>query len=414
MRVLHVSHSLQAGGAARAASRLDAALNEHHINSLVLTPDGLYRSGKSIERAGSLSRARSQISKVAEIRLASAVLPNDQTHRTLGVLPSGLPKRIRSLQPSVINLHWLGFGTLSVRQIARLSGPVVWTMHDEWPLLASQHYRSTEAPTNAARLEGGMAAFRNQADIDVRRRKLRSWTRPRLIVAPSSWLRQEARKSAITANWPSRVIPNALPTHLFRPMSREVARSALGISDDGPVALFGALGGGSDPRKGWDLLEMALGRLRSGGVQLRVVTFGGVDFRKSIAGFPHLGLGPLADDLSLALAYNAADVMIVPSRLDNLPQTATEAQSCGTPVVAFRAGGMEDAVEHGRTGYLAEAWSIEDLARGVTTVLDARTGSGLRQAARDRAVRLWSEDVIAREYARTYEELIRGYVHGGG
>ena len=75
---------------------------------------------------------------------------------------------------------------------------------------------------------------------------------------------------------------------------------------------------------------------------------------------------------------------------------------------------MEDAVEHGRTGYLAEAWSIEDLARGVTTVLDARTGSGLRQAARDRAVRLWSEDVIAREYARTYEELIRGYVHGGG
>ena len=58
--------------------------------------------------------------------------------------------------------------------------------------------------------------------------------------------------------------------------------------------------------------------------------------------------------------------MVVPSRQDNLPNTAVEAHACGTPVVAFRTGGLPDIVEHQRTGYLAQPFHTQDLAAGIS------------------------------------------------
>ncbi len=62
--------------------------------------------------------------------------------------------------------------------------------------------------------------------------------------------------------------------------------------------------------------------------------------------------------------------MVVPSLQDNLPNTVMESLAYGTPCVAFDIGGMSDMIEHKKNGYLAQAFEIQDLAKGIAWILE--------------------------------------------
>ena len=173
------------------------------------------------------------------------------------------------------------------------------------------------------------------------------------------------------------------------------------------VVLFGALNPGTDTRKGADLLISALDRLGPEVPELLPVVFGGQE--PEGLSHPRIRLRWLDEIRSperLAQLYSAADVMVVPSRQDNLPQIGTEAQACGVPVVAFRTAGLPDVVEDRRTGYLAEPFSTEDLANGIRWALSDAHGGAASANARARAERLWSSHTVAHEYADLYREAI--------
>ena len=118
-------------------------------------------------------------------------------------------------------------------------------------------------------------------------------------------------------------------------------------------------------------------------------------------------LGPIRDDQVLATAYVAADVMVVPSRQDNLPNTAVEAQACGTPVAAFSVGGLPDIVQHKETGWLAPAFDTSDLARGILWILgDVKRWKVLSESARARALINYADSVIVEQYLEVYQESL--------
>ena len=117
--------------------------------------------------------------------------------------------------------------------------------------------------------------------------------------------------------------------------------------------------------------------------------------------------GDLHDDLSLRALYSAADLLVLPSRQDNLPNTGVEAHACGTPVVGFRTGGLPDIVDHQRTGYLAQPFDPHDLAAGISWVLaDPCRRQALGHAARQRAVQLWNPARMAGLYREVYERAM--------
>ena len=229
------------------------------------------------------------------------------------------------------------------------------------------------------------------------------------IVCPSGWLAQCARDSALLREHRIETIPLPIDTTAWRPVDRGISRDILGVAKDSRVVLFGAIGGTQEFHKGGDLLFAALQSLPPiADRTTEVLVFGQTQPKNPPRlPFPMRYLGVFGDDVSLRLVYSAADVVVVPSRQDNFPQTALEAQACGTPVAAFDVGGLRDIIDDRITGYLARPFDPQDLARGISWVLedDSRRAT-LGAAARAKVESRFSGHVVSRQYLELYEDIL--------
>ena len=219
-------------------------------------------------------------------------------------------------------------------------------------------------------------------------------------------------------SWPISVIPNPIDTEFWAPLDRAAARSLLGIPLDSVLLLFGAVGGQAQSIKGGDLLIEALQSLRprlSADLGGRFVAgvFGGSAKSEGSAKvkrepFPVRSFGKVTDDRILRALYAAADVMVVPSRMDNLPQTAVEAASCGTPVVAFDVGGLPDIISDGETGRLVPPYDTSALADAIAWILDDEARRlMLGRNARHAIVERFNSKIVIAAYLEIFDELAR-------
>lgn len=410
-----LSTSDSAGGASRAAYRLYRALRCCAPGTSMTVMDKKSDDWGVRGPANAYEKVKRYLRPKIGGRLTALQKSADYGIHSLNILPSNMAAGINRSAVDLVNLHWVGGETLSIEDLGRIRKPLVWTFHDMWPLCGAEHvtddgpharWRTGYFPDNRVPGSSGL-----DLDRHTWNRKRRAWTRPVQVVSPSRWLADCVRNSALMHDWPVTVIPNVLQTDVFKPLDREHSRHALNLPLDRPIVLFGALGGTRDPNKGYDLLLEALHILSLGGAQPLCVVFGQGEPRQPLpVPFPVRWMGHIGDDTTLALIYSAADVMVAPSRLENLPQSGTEAHACGCPVVAFDCTGLPEVVEHQATGYLARPFDPRDLANGIAWVLGE---SGLRRrlgdAARARAVRLWSPQAVVPAYVQLYESVIDSY-----
>ena len=417
MKPLLLSYSDTIGGASRATLRLHHALKAHGVDIRmrvgVKTTDINTIDDAANKLNNMFSRARPHIGQL----IMQLQKSNDQSSGSPNYLNSGMVKKLNASEFDLFNIHWVNNEFLSIEDIGRLRKPVILTLHDMWAFCGTEHY----APGNAtARWRSGYTSENRLSkhsgiDLDLWTwtRKQKFWTKPMQIITPSHWLAECVKSSKLMHDWPVSVIPNPLDTKKYQKWPKGLARSILGLPQETPLIMFGAIGGGKDQRKGWDLLESAL-RIMGMEKDIECVVFGQSE-PKERPKFEQLThwLGHINDDATLALLYSAADVMVVPSRQENLPQSATEAQACGCPVVAFNCTGMPEVVEHMKTGYLATAYDIEDLAQGILWVLnDIDRYKELSNNATIRAAALWSSDKIAAKYLEVYAAAINKHQIG--
>jgi glycosyltransferase involved in cell wall biosynthesis len=232
-----------------------------------------------------------------------------------------------------------------------------------------------------------------------------------------------AQKSTLFGSHSIAVIPNCLDLTVFKRLGdRDELRTQFGLPLDKRVILFGATQPGSK-RKGGDLIASIFQGLEDKS-EYTLAVFGTADRKvykstESEYGLETHELGFIHDEETMAGIYNSADIMCVPSRMDNLPSTCVEPQACGIPVVAFNVGGIPDIVEHGVTGYLAEPFDLDDFRNGIAWGLIERQRSkdsnqssedhdqvlGIGRACRDRAERLFDPQVVAEQYFQIYKSV---------
>lgn len=402
------------GGAGKAALRLHQGLQQAGCPSRMLVS---YRTGSySHVSAGYTWRARfTRLFGPRSERLASSFYRRrNALHFSTAWLPSATLCKIRNEKPGITNLHWINDGYRSIESISKTGNHVIWTLHDMWPFTGGCHYsgdcRAFEARCGACPQLGSHSA------IDLSRlniyRKTRSWRQLSLtIVTPSRWLADMARKSTLFRDRRIEVIPNGIDLNCFRPIDQDWARSILGVKKSIQWLLFGASGGTDDPRKGFDLLRKTLTTLAEDNQlknRLGLLMFGSNRAEQELGPFPIKNLGELNDEVSLSLAYNAADIFVAPSREDNLPNTIVEALACGTPCVAFGIGGIPDLIDHQTNGYLAEAYSTEELAEGIRWLFSSRDRlMTLKQNARQKAERELDLDLQAARYISLFKEVLQ-------
>lgn len=415
MKILILSTYDIEGGAARATYRLHEGFQKIGVGSQMLVQTK-YSDNKTV------IGAQRELSKgIQNLRPSLNALPlvfYPQCSRSMYSsqwLPDSVGFKVDQLKPDIINLHWISGGYLQIETLAKLRKPLVWTLHDMWPFTGGCHY--SQGCDRYTKSCGACPDLGSSNDWDLSRwvwqRKAKAWRNLNLtIITPSRWLAECARASFLFQGQRIEVIPNGLDATRYKPMSGQMARELFNLPQDKQLVLFVAMNATSNPIKGFHLLQPTLQNLSQSGWQDRielVVLGASQPSDLSPLDFKVHYLGKLNDDISLALAYAAADVFVVPSIQDNLPNTAIEAMACGKPCVAFNIGGMPDIIEHQTNGYLARPFEVEDLARGVAWVLeDVDRYQKLCTRAHDKVKQEFTQELQARSYLSLFEELVQG------
>lgn len=378
IKVVQIQYSTSSGG--NSAFRLQTAFNNTSIESKILSLYNDDSGGKTgITYLGRTPRMIAQL----DVDIQSYI--NRKNIKKYGsfsypILGTNVANIDEIEQADVIYIHWALGGFLnfrSIRKLAKLKKPIIVIMHDMWPITGGCHYSFTcekyVTQCNDCQMFDGQK--KNDLSLKGFKKKLEIYSKfdNLYFVSPSKWLYDCAKKSFLLKEKPIFYIPNAIDNTLFKPFDKNVAKSILNIDANDTVIAFGAMKV-DNPYKGWSYLQKALDILKQRDElkNITILIFGSSHNKKMADEIPfktHF-MGRLSDDYSINLAYNAADVFVVPSLADNLPTTVVESMCCGTAVVGFKVGGIPDMISHKENGYLAQYLDAEDIANGIKFCID--------------------------------------------
>lgn len=410
MKILQINTFESFGGAAIAALRLHQSLCSNGIESKFITLLKT-RNNENVISANRLVNKYtfpllSVINKSPLLQYRNAPRPYQISPGWLSLAGKKILKTIRDWNPDIIHFHWVAEGMININDIVKISDikPTVWTLHDMWALTGGCHYSS-----GCSRYEAGCGACpflksNNSNDITSRifNQKKITWKNQNLtLISPSQWLNAMASKSPLFAKNLCTVIPNAVEMHTVSFTKEEICeRYHIQKNKKIILAVSHNL---SDKRKGFDLFLKSLKHLNPK-ENYELITMGNLH-RQPSSSIRHLGyISQPNEALSI---YAAADVFVLPSIEDNFPNTILESMSVGTPVVAFKnSGGAAEIIDHKINGYLAESFSPENLAHGISWVLHHDSYNTIRRAAKEKITHNYTLDHMAARYISLYQKIL--------
>lgn len=323
-----------------------------------------------------------------------------------------LIKEIEQIKPDLIHLHnihgfYLNYPIL-FRYLSTVDIPVVWTLHDCWAFTGHCAWpihghcdrfqeQCCHCPLQSKGYPKSFLLDRSRSNFKLKKRYFRSLQDLHLVTV-SRWLEQQVRLSFMQ-DMDIRTIYNGLDTEVFRPSGTPPTS----VTDGHPLVL-GVCNAWYD-WKGLDDMA-ALRELLPDDYEVMVVGVNEDQMHRLPEGITCIRR---TDSVSqLAEIYSQADVFVNPSKVESFGMTTAEALSCGTPSIVYDTSACPEVVDN-LTGRVVPLGDVNALAKAVMEICSLPGREAMRQACRERAIRLFNRQDRYKEYLQLYNEVLQNH-----
>ncbi len=318
-------------------------------------------------------------------------------------------ERLVEPEGTVLNFHWINNGFLSRKWMSRiqLELPVVWTLHDTWLLNGLTHYEVSDVFIKL-RLS---FFYRKFAERD-KRQKSKLLFEAQGFISPTEWIANSLKNRGVKPELIS-VIPNIVPFDVFHPLpNRKECKEYFEFSKEKIIIGFVSGSDFCDRRKGLDIFVNAYRLLTSSDkakIEIVIVGRSRSDYKFPVD-FDFKILSPISEAKIMNLFYNAIDLLVVPSRADNLPQTSTEAQSAGCPVLVSNVGGCPETILENFSGQVFEPTPLSLMSVLKRVLSNEEWLLGARDEAYEFSRRAWDPAMLTKRYEMTLADFASKWV----
>ena len=323
-----------------------------------------------------------------------------------------LIKEIEQIKPDLIHLHnihgfYLNYPIL-FRYLSTVDIPVVWTLHDCWAFTGHCAWpihghcdrfqeQCCHCPLQSKGYPKSFLLDRSRSNFKLKKRYFRSLQDLHLVTV-SRWLEQQVRLSFMQ-DMDIRTIYNGLDTEVFRPSGTPPTS----VTDGHPLVL-GVCNAWYD-WKGLDDMA-ALREILPDDYEVMVVGVNEDQMHRLPEGITCIRR---TDSVSqLAEIYSQADVFVNPSKVESFGMTTAEALSCGTPSIVYDTSACPEVVDN-LTGRVVPLGDVNALAKAVKEICSLPGREAMRQACRERAIRLFNRQDRYKEYLQLYNEVLQNH-----
>lgn len=435
MNNLSIFSSSLTGGAGIAAMRLHQALLDKSINSHYFAKHinltGLVNSSRVATNTTLLSSSHRQ--KLSALSCIEKSYTTNNKSRVSDVMfdtslfneldISEIPF-VRS--SDIVHIHWtsLFFGPKVYKKLANLGVPLVFTMHDEWLYTGGCHYTSgcnqylSSCNSSCPQILSDPFGF--VEDAFKSKYEMFNTNLP-LIITPSQWLRNRVSNSSILKDCESIVIPNAFPDsfHYREPklipqICRDHVLEVISRVSRDSFCILLAAADLNDRRKGFDralsilnLFHKLLVSNNSDASIVKVLLLGrATQLSLELIPFDVISVGSLDDLNQIACIYSISDIFLNPTREDNYPNVIVESLLCGTPVLSFDVGGVNEIV-NSTNGVLSAEGDIVGLCLHLYRFFKGDLKFANRETISKNAREIHSYQAIASRHIEAYSAISR-------
>ena len=394
MKILNVSYSDLFGGAAKSAYRIHNLLNTlKNIKSEMLVVKKLSQDKNII----TLNKKNSIFFFKLKNYFGMVISKFDTNNnpKSYNFFNSPLLKLINQSDCDLINLHWINAETVSLEDIKKINKPLIITMHDMWWLCGTENYLSYgDNKWKSGNFNNVLSNYNFKKKLGIS---------PIAVVCPSKWLFKISKKSLLYKNSIIKNIPYPINQKIFFPKRINKIKRLNLIKNNKVKIFFGVFGNSTDYRKGIDLLIKSLNKIDQNLFELIIASKN--EFKNDIK-FSIKNLNFIEDEKELSKIYNICDIVAITSRLDNLPNIALEAQSCGKPIIGYNVGGISDIINNNINGYLIEPFNTRKFSRKLEFLIKNKSERNkFSKNAFKYAKKKWSERIIGNGYKNFLSNL---------